>query len=137
MTIENLIPMMHVEDVERSIRFYELLGFRVRNRMRLGERTNWAMLESERAELMLAAASGPIVAEDQAVLLYLYCDQLAPLRAHLLANGLADGGRFCGQPGPNQGRSVVFEPTYPNYMPQGEMRVADPDGYCLLIGALG
>jgi hypothetical protein len=24
--------------------------------------------------------------------------------------------------------------TYPDYMPKGEIRVEDPDGYCLLIG---
>jgi hypothetical protein len=29
---------------------------------------------------------------------------------------------------------TVSEVTYPPYMPKGEVRVDDPDGYCLLIG---
>jgi hypothetical protein len=27
--------------------------------------------------------------------------------------------------------------TYPNYMPKGEIRIEDPDGYVLLIGQGG
>jgi len=30
--------------------------------------------------------------------------------------------------------AVVFEVTRPHYMPEGEVRVVDPDGYGLLIG---
>jgi len=26
---------------------------------------------------------------------------------------------------------------YPDYMPKGEIRVEDPDGYCLLVGQAG
>ena len=126
--------MAHVADVERSICFYELLGLQVENRMQEDGRTNWASVRKEGASLMLAAASDPGTPEQQAILFYLYCPDVSALRAHLLANGVADGGEFCGGPGPNGGRSVVFEATHPDYMPKGELRVADPDGYCLLIG---
>lgn len=126
--------MAHVADVERSIRFYELLGLTVENRMQEGGRTNWASIGSGAATLMLAVASDPVKPEQQAILFYLYCPDVSAIREHLLANGIADGGKFCGGPGPNGGRSVVFEPTHPDYMPKGELRVADPDGYCLLIG---
>lgn len=136
-TVHRLVPMAHVADVERSVRFYELLGFRVANRMQAGGRTNWASVESGAANLMLAVASDPVKPEQQAILLYLYCKDVSALRTHLLASGVADGGRFCGGPGPNGGRAVVFEATYPDYMPTGELRVADPDGYCLLIGQDG
>ena len=53
---------------------------------------------------------------------------------HLLKAGIQDGGAYCGQPGPNNGRRVVFEPCYPQHMKNGELRIADPDGYCLLAG---
>ena len=83
---------------------------------------------------MLAVASDSVKPEQQAILFYLYCADVSAMRAHLLASGISDGGKFFGGPGPNGGRSVVFETTYPDYMPKGELRVADPDGYCLLIG---
>jgi hypothetical protein len=124
--------MAHVLDVEDSIRFYELLGFRVHNRVRPAGRTQWAWITSDRGHLMLAAASGPIAPDQQAILFYLYTRNLAALRSQLLAQGLADGGAFCGAP--SDQRRVVFEIAHPVYMPEGEMRVVDPDGYCLLIG---
>lgn len=48
------------------------------------------------------------------------------------ALGRRDGAR--GGPGPTNGRAAVFKVTYPDYMERGELRVHDPDGYCLLIG---
>jgi hypothetical protein len=44
-------------------------------------------------------------------------DDLTGLREHLLASRVAVAGI-----------------TYPFYMPNGEFRLADPDGYVLLIG---
>ncbi len=127
-------PMLHVADVERSIEFYANLGFRVQNRMQHLGRTRWAAMHSHGAWIMFAAADAPVVAEQQAILIYLYAPDVAALRGRLLQRGLHDGGRFCGQAGPNQGRCVVFDIFRPDYMPKGEIRVADPDGYCLLIG---
>lgn len=129
--VYQLIPMAHVADVEASIKFYELLGFRVRNKLTHGGRTNWASLVADRGRLMLAAGT-PFAPDAQAILFYLYTRDVAALRTHLLANGLADGGRYCGDP--TDRRRVVFEIAHPDYMPEGEIRVADPDGYCLLIG---
>lgn len=134
--VHRLTPMAHVADVEASIRFYELFGFVVESRMQHGGRTRWAMLASREARLMLAASSGPIAPEQQAILFYLYSPDVATLRGYLLKNGLFDGGAYCGQAGPNDGRRVAFEITQPAYMEQGEFRVSDPDGYCLLIGQL-
>lgn len=133
-TVHRLVPMAHVADVERSIRFYELLGFKVGDRMQEDGRTNWASVGNGAASLMLAVASDPVKPEQQAILFYLYCPDVSAMRVHLLASGIADGGAYCGAPGPNGGRSVVFEVTHPDYMPKGELRVADLDGYCLLIG---
>ncbi|MFO0838294.1 MAG: hypothetical protein U1D55_07170 [Phycisphaerae bacterium] len=133
-SVFGLIPMAHVADVERSIVFYEHLGFSVLNRLEHGGITRWASLRSANAWIMFARADGPIAPEQQAMLLYLYSNDVAALRSRLLGRGLHDGGKYCGQAGPNDGRCVVFDISKPHYMPEGEIRVSDPDGYCLLIG---
>jgi hypothetical protein len=53
-------------------------------------------------------------------LFYLYSPDLIALREHLLAVGVK-----------------VLPITYPEYMPKGEIREEDPDGYVLLIGQAG
>lgn len=130
--IKSLVPMAHVADVEGSIFFYcTHLGFTVKSRFAPHGRTAWAWLESGDAHLMLSAASAEVDPAQQAVLFYLYSDDLMALYQHLLAGGLTDGEA---DPPSGNGRCVVFKPTYPHYMPKGEIRVADPDGYILLIG---
>lgn len=133
--VRRSVPMLHVSDVERSLAFYALLGFVPRGRVPGGAgRTRWADAASDFAELMFAQADTDPIAEQQAVLLYMYSSDVAALRRHLLACGLHEGGPFCGAPGPNDGRRVVFEITRPFYMPDGEIRIHDPDGYVILVG---
>lgn len=137
--VNDLIPMAHVADVDRSIAFYERLGFIARQRLAPGGTPVWAMLEAGKARLMLARASGKIDAAHQAVLLYLYTPDVRTLREHLLASGTADAGRFTGAPlenTKNSGLEVVYDISRPPHMPAGELRVHDPDGYVLLIGQL-
>ena len=114
--VKGLVPFVHVSDVVRSIAFYELLGFHVRETYEHDGELDWAALESHDAHLMLARATAPINAHEQAIFFYLYSDDLAALRDHLLANGVAAGEIVDGRPGPEQ-----------------EMGLADPDGYCLMI----
>ena len=130
--VYELVPMAHVVDVEESIRFYALLGFQARDRVQHAGRTQWAWLTSGKGHLMLAAAGEPILSEQQAVLFYLYTDDVAAMRSHLLASGLEDGAKFGGTQCDR--RRVVFEVAHPPYMLEGEIRVVDSDGYCLLIG---
>jgi catechol 2,3-dioxygenase-like lactoylglutathione lyase family enzyme len=113
--------MAHVQDVQRSADFYRLLGMEVRDSLRNAFGVlQWIDLVCERAQLMLTRTSAPVVAGQQAVLFYLYSPDLPALREHLLANGVS-----------------VSSITYPEYMPKGEVRVEDPDGYVLLIGQTG
>lgn len=140
------VPMAHVSDVDRSIRFYSILGFRCDSRFS-DERgiTNWCALSSGKARLFLSRASGPIVAADQAVLFYMYARDVRALRAHLLARGIADGGPIPWERG-GGGRAdpgsrppvapAVFEAVPRFYMPSGELRIHDPDGYVILVGQL-
>lgn len=137
-TVTRLVPFAHATDVDASITFYALLGFSIKSALRDPQgRAFWAMLASGHAELMLAQASGPIDHAQQAILLYMYTNDVAALRSHLLAKGLADGQAFFGQPGPSDGRRVAFNITHPHHMPAGELRLHDPDGYVILVGQLG
>ncbi len=117
-----------------------MLGFDCESRF-TGEAgvTNFAGLVAGQAKIFLAKASEPVVPSEQAVLFYLYSNDVAGLRRHLLNKGLLDGGSPPGE-GPAihlPERNVVFDLRYPFYMPAGELRVHDLDGYCLLVGQLG
>jgi hypothetical protein len=92
-TVEQFIAMAHVADVQRSVDFRSLLGFLV-----VGTFKNdagvlcWVHLESGNANLTLSKADAPILAEQQAVLFYLYSDDLTGLREHVLSSGVAVAG---------------------------------------------
>src|SRR5579871_3413856 len=82
--VNNLIPYAHVADVPRSVKFYELLGFRVISRHEHPRgKLLWAHLEANHGRIMLAQADGPVDAGVQAILFYLYADDVAALRKHL------------------------------------------------------
>ena len=117
--VTGLVPFVHVADVARSAAFYELLGLKVNDRFEPHGRLAWVWMEHEGARIMLTLAGEPVVPGQQAVLFYLYSPDLAGLRAHLLANGVAAGEIVDGTPGPRE-----------------EMRVFDPDGYVLMIAQI-
>ncbi|MDX2016033.1 MAG: hypothetical protein SFY95_00170 [Planctomycetota bacterium] len=141
------IPYLHVADVRRSVAFYELLGMPCDgNTFEHAGVTMWASVGREPARVMLARASAPVKPEQQAAMLYLYTPDVAALRAHLLAHDVADAPyddetparrsehwraleRGVAHPG-----GLVSQVQKRFYMPEGEIRIADPDGYILLIG---
>lgn len=109
-------PLLHVAEIERSIRFYELLGFETVDTDR-EEPLGWARLHCEGGAIMLLRASEPLDPAAQTVLLYLYTPDLAALRAQLEGHGVE-----------------VAAIRYPAYMPSGELSLTDPDGYAVLVG---
>ncbi len=115
---KRLVAFAHVADVGNSIRFYADLGFSVANSVAEegGSRLVWAWLQSEKADLMVGLASGPIDPAQQAVLFYLYYDDIKDVHAALEALGHRPG-----------------RIGYPFYMPGGEFRLEDPDGYVLML----
>ena len=115
--LRGLVPMAHVLDVPRSIEFYHQLGFTTRSQLEHGGSLVWAWMESGKAHLMLTRSSGAINSGEQAVLFYLYTTDVAGYQAELIERGIA-----------------VSSITYPPYMPEGEIRIEDPDGYVLLVG---
>jgi catechol 2,3-dioxygenase-like lactoylglutathione lyase family enzyme len=114
--VNDLIPFVHVSDLPRSIAFYELLGFEVGDTYEVDGELRWVALQHAHARIMLELASAPIDPRQQAVLFYLYADDLDWLRDRLLAHGLRVGPIRDGSPGPER-----------------EVRISDPDGYCLMI----
>ena len=117
MQTRQLVPMVFVADVERSIAFYKHLGFEVGNTFPEGAtKPTWAWLHCGEAQLMLATANEAIVPDQQRVLFYLYTDDVPAAQASLAEAGLNPG-----------------EISKPFYAPRGEFEVRDPDGFVLMI----
>jgi glyoxalase/bleomycin resistance protein/dioxygenase superfamily protein len=117
--VSDLIPFVHVSDLGRSIAFYERLGFSITDTYEHAGRLDWAALEAGSAQLMLARATAPIDRRQQAVLFYLYADDLSGLRARLASEGLPVGEIRDGTPGPRR-----------------ELAMSDPDVYCLMVAQI-
>ena len=116
--VHRLVAFAHVADIARTQAFYALLGFAVMDELK-GEdgRPFWTHIKAGTGSLMFALASESVDPDQQAVLFYLYCEDVAALRNRLL-----------------EANVEVSEITFPPYMQEGEIRVEDPDGYTLLIG---
>lgn len=121
--ISGLVAMIHVADVARSAEFYRLLGFDIGNFVPAEGPMHWAWLYGPKTpdwkrgpNLMLSRTARPIDAGAQDVLFYLYAADLEALRGQLLAAGIHAGAI-----------------SYPDYLPKGEFRIQDPDGYTLMI----
>jgi len=116
MSLRSLVPMAYVKSVPRSAQFYKKLGF-VEGKAHTPEgeaEPTWVWLKSGGAHLMLAKASVPV--DPQAVLFYVYCDDVEAFREELLESGV-DAGPI----------------SRPFYAPRGEFQVTDPDGYVVMI----
>jgi hypothetical protein len=117
-SLNSLVPMIHVKSVPRSVEFYKKFGFEVGNTFTPPDRKEpaWAWLKSGGAHRMVSRAGEPVDPRAQAVIFYIYCEDVLSFRAELLKNGVAAG-----------------EVAYPFYCPHGEFRVTDPDGYALMV----
>ena len=112
-------PLLHVAEIEKSIRFYELLGFTTIDTDRCTP-LGWARMHCEGGAVMFLRAEEPLVASAQAVLLCMYTPDLTGLREQLLASGVK-----------------VPPIRYPEYMRSGEINIADPDGYAIVVSHWG
>ena len=109
--------MAHVADVRRSADFYQQIGFEVGNQLMVDNVLQWTWVRSGYAHLMLARSARAMNPDAQDVLFYLYAPDVVAYRNQLQARGITVGP-LC----------------HPDHMPQGEFRITDPDGYCLLVG---
>ncbi len=114
-----LTPLLHVAEIETSIRFYELLGFTTVDTDR-AKPLGWARLHCEGGAVMFLRAEEAVNASVLPVLFYMYTPDLPGLRELLLAKGIE-----------------VPPIRYPEYMRSGEISLADPDGYHISVGHWG
>ena len=112
-------PMLHVVEVERSIRFYELLGFVTVDTDRCTP-LGWARMHCEGGAVMFLRAEEPLDPVRLTTMLYMYTPDLVALREQLLAAGIK-----------------VPAINYPGYMPSGEIQMSDPDGYSVIVAHWG
>lgn len=117
-------PMLHTASVERSIRFYRLLGFELVDvEGAEGCPFAWARMRTEdgSAIMFLLGEEGHAVEpEKQGVMLVLYAPALAQLREQLVAAGE--------KPCPIE---------HPPWMPSGHIFLRDPDGYGVGVNQWG
>lgn len=128
--VSSIVAMIPVADVMNSAKFYRNLGFEIGNAVpRECPPFHWAWLYQPKApnwktgaNLMLVSGEVPGTGESKAkpVLFYLYARDLKSLRDKLLAEGFS-----------------ASEISYPEYLPEGEFRLQDPDGYTLMIAQSG
>jgi predicted enzyme related to lactoylglutathione lyase len=118
MTARNIVAFVHVQNVPHSIAFYEKLGFRVHNTFTPPGQSEpvWVWLDCDRGSLMLGRADGPVDAGQQAVLFYVYVEDVAAKREELIAAGI-----------------TATPVHFPFYSPRGEFRIVDPDGYVIMV----
>jgi uncharacterized glyoxalase superfamily protein PhnB len=124
MTITEMIPLLNVEDADRSIGFYrDALGFEVVQTFEAGGATVWAMLKNGDTKLMI---NQPDHADSTArktapsyggVVLYCYVESARDRHADLTARGVTVGD--------------VSTEAYG----MEEFLLRDPDGYEIAIGS--
>lgn len=112
-------PMLHVASIEKSIAFYELLGFKLIDSTD-EKPLEWARLHCESGSLMFLRAEHTVDPSKQGFLLYMYTPDLPALREQLVAAGVNAG--------------LIKRPEY---MPSGMINFRDPDGYIIEIGQWG
>ena len=117
--VSDLVPFTHVADVDRSVAFYERLGFEMRHEYAPEDRRLWAFLERGDARLMVAEGDEAVEPGAQAVLFFLYTRDLDGLRARLVSDGVPAGAITTGNLGPDR-----------------QMEVVDPDGYALMVAEI-
>jgi catechol 2,3-dioxygenase-like lactoylglutathione lyase family enzyme len=122
-TVVDLIPFVFVRDVERSIAFYEALGFRLMKTHAPVGTHEFAELEATAAAKLMLARVDHVPERDperaSPGFLYLYTHSLDALRRRLVAHGFEPGEITDGSPGPER-----------------EMCVVDPDGHRHMVTEL-
>src|SRR4051812_43547144 len=102
-------PMLHVKNIEASLRFYSLLGFETVDQMGEAGRLGWARMHCEGGALMFLLAETPVDGRKQSVMFAMYTSDLPSFRDNLLAGGI---------------EAPLI--TYPDYMPSGTVELRDP-----------
>jgi catechol 2,3-dioxygenase-like lactoylglutathione lyase family enzyme len=114
---QSVVALLHVADVQRSIAFYQQLGFELGNQPQKNAEglTTFAWMKTQHgkaAQIMLTLTGRPLNPGAQDVIFYLYVDNMPAYRAQLIERGIKVG-----------------EVQHPFWNRTGEFRVDDPDGW--------
>jgi predicted enzyme related to lactoylglutathione lyase len=112
---KSVVALLHVSDVQRSVEFYQKLGFEVGNQPLKNEQglaTFAWMHHGQSAQIMLTLTGRPLNPGAQDVMFYLYVNDMPAYREQIIARGVHVG-----------------EVKYPFWSPGGEFRIDDPDGW--------
>jgi len=114
-----IVALLKVADLDRSISFYEKLGFEVGNKPLTndeGIKTFVWMHRGDAAQVMLTRAGKPLDSAPRHIMFYLYSTDMPAYREQLIARGVEVG-----------------KVTYPFWSPGGEFQVEDPDGWVWIV----
>lgn len=122
MQVENLIPVLDVRDVDISVEFYcDVLGFTLQDKVEWGGRTEWALLRTGKAQLMLCASQDHSDDDEQRLsegLFFLHLDNPDAFIVRMGKRALKQGAREQGiEPEAKLGSKDFY--------------LRDPDGYIL------
>jgi hypothetical protein len=111
----SVVPVVYVTDIDRSERFYQLLGLSV---LASGsdDTWRWSYLRSGELGVLLARGTSALPAQAGPVQLYLTAGDLESLSKQLSTGG-----------------HEVQHLGYPDHAPGGEVRVTDPDGHGIVV----
>jgi len=116
---KSVVALLKVADVERSISFYEKLGFEVGNeplKNEQGVTTFVWMHHGSAAQIMLTRAEQRLDPGSRHMMFYLYSTDMPTFREQLIARGVEVG-----------------KVTYPFWSPGGEFQVDDPDRWVWIV----
>ena len=113
--IDNLTPLMFVEDVDKSVSFYrDILGFHVTEKWEPHNKLAWCRLERGGSAVMLEQAcdeDGPAEGRGRGVGFFFLCDDACVMHAELRAHG------------------VEVDPPKIAFYGMNQLFLKDPDGY--------
>jgi uncharacterized glyoxalase superfamily protein PhnB len=121
MSFKNLVPMLSVADVDRTVAFYQdALQFEIMHRYENNGHVQWAFVKSGHTELMFArsevAQSVLPLARKEDLVLYFYPDDVEALHTSLKARG------------------YPVSELHLTFYGMKECLLTDPDGYHLSFG---
>ncbi len=112
-----VVALLNVSDVQRSVGFYEKLGFELGNELKNEHGVvAFAWMHRGSAAQIMISRSGKLLSPTQGVMFYLYARDMPAYREQLIARGVE-----------------VSKVTYPFWSPGGEFQVNDPDGWIWIV----
>ena len=119
LAIKAAVALLYVADVQRSVDFYQRLGFELGKSPLKNEQgvTMFAWLHrGNTAQIMVTLTGRPLNPGAQDAMFYLYVDDLKSYREAVISRGVQVG-----------------EIKYPFWSPGGEFRIDDPDGWTWMV----